>query len=116
MGSDPQVREGEANERGCSENMPLSRQNVTQKYVVMPSVGGHKNCVKVITVMHVQNQQVTATSMTTSPQHESNCGGAPSTNNWRTYGQCIQSNPCSIVDMQNKQLNSMLSCVPKQLS
>ena len=115
MGSEPQVREGEANERRCSENTLLSRQNVLQKYAVKPRVGGHKKCVKVITVTHVQNQQVDPSTTTTSPQPELNCGRVTNSNSRQAYGQCIQSNPCSIVNRQDEQLTSISSCFPKQL-
>ena len=116
MQSEPQVREGQAGGRRCGDNTHPPCQNISQEHATKPSLGGHLSCAKVITVTHVQNQQVNPSSTTTAPQPQWSCGRVANTENQRAYGQCIQSNPCCIVDRQDNQLNFMLSCCQKQLS
>ena len=53
MESDPEVREGEANERRCGENAPLSCQSARRRHETRSSVGGPRS----VDMMHVQNQQ-----------------------------------------------------------
>ena len=95
---------------------PLLSHDLSQKYATKPSLGGHISCAKVISVTHVQSQQVEPSSTTTAPQPQWSCGRVTNTENQQAYGQCIQSNPCCIVDRQDNQLNFMLSCCQKQLS